>query len=149
MPVKMKNRQKITRVQLQVEADEDYILLGVVSSEPDYKLSLSINRKLNLSLQHKSPVELIDDKGVLHQFSRFRGNSGLTGNIYNLISNKSGRSFFLKRLNKIDYLFLIYSPENDYDIDNITNTLRSVESITAVFPLESGELKDKNLQYLI
>jgi len=149
MPVKMKSRQKITRVQLDVDANEDYLLLGVVSAEPDYKLSLCINRKLNLALKHKNPIELIDENGVHHQFSRFMDHSANSGLTYNLISNKSGRAFFLRKLNKIDYLLQVQSSENDYDCENLTISLRSLESITAVFPLEPGEIKDKNLQYLI
>lgn len=149
MPVKMKSGQKITRVQLDVDANEDYLLLGVVSAEPDYKLSLSINRKLKLALKHKNPIELNDENGVHHQFSRFTDHSGNSGLTYNLISNKSGRAFFLRKLNKIDYLLQVQSSENDYDRENLTIALRSVESITAVFPLDPGEIKDKNLQYLI
>jgi len=145
----MKSRQKITRVQLDVDTNEDYMLLGVVSAEPDYKLSLAINRKLKLSLRHKNPIELYDDNGVNHQFSRFTDHSVNDGLTYNLISNKSGNAFFLKKLNRIDYLLQIQSPENNFDLENITLALRSVETITAVFPLEPGGIRDKNLQYLI
>lgn len=149
MPVKMKSRQKITRVQLDVDANDDYMLLGVVSAEPDYKLSLSLNRKLKLALRHKNPIELNDENGVNHQFSRFTDHSVNTGITYNLISNKSGNAFLLKKLNKIDYLLQVQSNENNFSRENLTLALRSVETITAVFPLEPGEIRDKNLQYLI
>jgi regulatory protein YycI of two-component signal transduction system YycFG len=149
MPVKMKSRQRITKVQLDVDANEDYILLGIVSAEPDYKLSLSINRKLRLDLRHKVPIELNDENGVNHQFSRFMDQSLNDGLTYNLISNKSGNTIFLKKLNKIDYLLQVLSAENNFNRENLILALRSVETITAVFPLEPGEIKDKNLQYLI
>jgi len=149
MPVKMKSRQRITKVQLNVDANEDYILLGIVSAEPDYKLSLSINRKLRLDLRHKVPIELNDENGVNHQFSRFMDQSLNDGLTYNLISNKSGNTIFLKKLNKIDYLLQVLSAENNFNRENLILALRSVETITAVFPLEPGEIKDKNLQYLI
>jgi len=149
MPVKMKSRQRITKVQLDVDANEDYILLGIVSAEPDYKLSLSINRKLRLDLRHKVPIELNDEYGVNHQFSRFMDQSLNDGLTYNLISNKSGNTIFLKKLNKIDYLLQVLSAENNFNRENLILALRSVETITAVFPLEPGEIKDKNLQYLI
>lgn len=149
MPVKMKSRQRITKVQLNVDANEDYMLLGIVSAEPDYKLSLSINRKLRLDLRHKVPIELNDEYGVNHQFSRFMDQSLNDGLTYNLISNKSGNAIFLKKLNKIDYLLQVLSAENNFNRENLILALRSVETITAVFPLEPGEIKDKNLQYLI
>ena len=149
MPVKMKSRQRVTRVQLDVDANEDYMLFGIVSAEPDYKLSLSINRKLRLALRHKIPIELNDENGVSHQFSRFMDHSVNNGLTYNLISNKSGNAFFLKKLNKIDYLLQVHTAENNFNRENLILALRSVETITAVFPLEPGEIKDKNLQYLI
>jgi hypothetical protein len=149
MPVKMKSRQRITKVQLDVDANEDFMLLGIVSAEPDYKLSLSINRKLRLDLRHKVPIELNDEYGVNHQFSRFMDQSLNDGLTYNLISNKSGNAIFLKKLNKIDYLMQVLSAENNFNRENLILALRSVETITAVFPLEPGEIKDKNLQYLI
>jgi hypothetical protein len=149
MPVIMKNRQKIIRVQLDADTGEDYLLLGVVSSEPDYKLSLAINRKMNLSLKHMTPVEVTDEKGSISHFSRFSDHSGKSGITFNLFSNKSDGELLLRKLNKIDYILQVYSPENDYDTEYITSSLRNIEAVTAVFTLEPGEIKDKNLQYLI
>jgi hypothetical protein len=145
----MKSRQKITRVQLNVDAGTDFLLFGVVSAEPDYKLSLALNRKLGLSLKHKSPLELQDEKGSGLQFSRFSDQSRMSGQTYNLIANKNGKAILIKKLNKIDYLLQVHSPEGEIDRDEMTSALRSVDSITAVFPLEPDEIRDKNLQYLI
>ncbi len=52
----MKSTQKVTRVKLNIEQNNDYILLGLVSTEPDYKLSLSLNKKFRISLKTISPV---------------------------------------------------------------------------------------------
>jgi hypothetical protein len=145
----MKSRQKITRVQLNIDASTDFLLFGVVSAEPDYKLSLALNRKLKLSLKHKSPLELKDENGMNLQFSRFSDHSQISGQTYNLISNRNGKAIFIKKLNKIDYLLQVHSAESEINRDEITNSLRSVDSITAVFPLEPDEIRDKNLQYLI
>ena len=60
----MKNTQKITRVKLKIEQINDFILLGLVSSEPDYKLSLSLNKKFRISLKNISPVKLHGDNGT-------------------------------------------------------------------------------------
>jgi hypothetical protein len=35
----MKSSQKVTKLKLNIEQDNDYLLLGLVSAEPDYKLS--------------------------------------------------------------------------------------------------------------
>jgi len=145
----MKSRQKITRVILDPAQREDYLLLGVVSAEPDYKLSLAINRKLKISLKHKNPIETTNDQGISLHFSRFSDHSSDTGLTFNLVCNKSGGEFLLRKLNKIDYFLQVYSPDNDSDKDQLTLSLRSIETITAVFALDTTEIRDKNLQYLI
>ena len=54
----MKNTQKITRLQLNAVPKEEDILFGIVSSDPDYKLSLSINKKFRISLKNISPLKI-------------------------------------------------------------------------------------------
>jgi len=145
----MKNRPKITRVQLDIELNEDYMLIGVVCSEPDYRLSLSLNKKLNYSLKNSKAIELKGENGDDMHFSRFSDHKGSAGYMVNLISNKSGRSLLLKKLKRIDYLLQIHSYGKEFDCDKITQSLRSIDTITAVFVLNTDDIRDKNLQYLI
>jgi hypothetical protein len=145
----MRSRRKITRVQLKVPANAEYSLLGIVTTEPDYKLSLSLNEQLKISLKNNSPIEIIGANGAHLNFSKFSDVKEAPDVIYTLISNKSDKDFLVKKLNKIDYFFQVHSPERDYNIDHLTTSLRGIESITAVFSINPGEIKDKNLHYLI
>jgi hypothetical protein len=145
----MKSIQKITRVQLKNIQNSECILLGIVSAEPDYKLSLTLNKKFRLSLKNNSPLKLIDGKGSELLFSRFSDISASHDLAFNLISNRSGNHFLLKKLKNVDYIFQLQDPENQNDISRLTARLREVESINAVFNIDISTLKDKNLQYLI
>ena len=145
----MKSRQKIIRVQLKVAPNEKYSLLGIVTAEPDYRLSLSLNKKLKISLKNNSPIEIRDKTGELLNFSKFSDINGAPDLTYNLISNRSDKAFLFKKLKKIDYFFQVHSPGRDYNIDFLTTSLRGIESITAVFNLIPGDIKDKNLHYII
>lgn len=145
----MKSRQKITRVHLKISDAEDYSLLGIVSTEPDYKLSLSLNNKLKISLKNNSPIEIRCGNGTHLNFSKFSDINGAPDITYNLISNRSDKNFLLKKLNKIDYFLQVHTPGGDLSIDHLTTSLRGIESIIAVFNLNPGEIKDKNLHYLI
>jgi hypothetical protein len=145
----MKSQQKITRVQLETEAAKNFSLLGIVSAEPDYRLSLSINKALKISLKNDNPVELIGINNPVLLFSRFSDHSSRHDISYHLISNKSGKDFLINKLKKIDFLLQVYSQENDFDFTRISLTLRTIDTITAVFVIDPGEIKDKNLQYLI
>lgn len=139
----MKRALKVTKVKLNIEQNADYILLGIVTSEPDYKLSLSLNKKFGISLRNIVPLTL----GELG-FSRFSNLNDPDSVIFNLISNRSGKNFLLNKLKNIDYLLQISNPGNDVDLTRITLSLREVETINAVFNIDINTLKDKNLHYL-
>lgn len=145
----MKIRQKITRVQLKISANEEYSLLGIVTTEPDYRLSLSLNKKLKISLKNNTPIEIKDENGGHLNFSKFSDVKGAPYITYNLISNRSDKDFLLKKLYKIDYFFQVHYLERDYDIDYLTASLRGIDCITAIFNLNPGQIKDKNLHYII
>jgi len=149
MPAFMKNRTKITRVQLDIDSNPAYSLIGIVSAEPDYKLSLTLNKKLNISLKNSKPIEIRGEDGNNLHFSRFADNTVAQGFAVNLISNKSGRSLLLKKLNNIDYILQIHSYSKEFNPDTLTVPLRGIDTITAVFVLETGSIRDKNIQYLI
>jgi hypothetical protein len=141
----MKSSQKITRVKLNIDQNTDYILIGIVTTEPDYKISLALNKKFGISLRNISPLKFSEEDLA---FSRFSNSSEHENVTYNLISNRSGKNFFLNKLKNIDYLLQISDPETEIDLNTITSALREVETINAVFNIDINTLKDKNLHYL-
>jgi hypothetical protein len=145
----MKTTQKIRRLQLKVNQNSESVLIGIVSSEPDYKLSLVLNKKLKIGLKHISPIILPDESGSDMTFSRFSDSAASHDITFELISNRYGKYFLLKKLKNIDYIFQIHDPENETNTDNVMATLRDSECITAVFKIDCKSLKDKNLQYII
>jgi hypothetical protein len=144
----MKSIQKITRIKLNTEQNNDYILLGLVSSEPDYKLSLLLNRKFRISLKNISPFKLTDDDKSELAFSRFSNNADPSDMVFILISNRSGKNFLLNKLKNIDYLLQIPVSEKEVDLNSITSDLREIDTVTAVFNIDVTTIKDKNLHYL-
>jgi hypothetical protein len=145
----MKKPQKITRVKLQIEQINDFILFGLVSSEPDYKLSLALNKKLTISLRNINPVIINEENGKELLFSRFSDASESPDRIFNLFSNRSGKNFLIKKLRNIDYILHIHDPENKNIVSEITSNLREISSITAVFNIDTDSIKDKNLHLVI
>ena len=88
----MKSIQKITRIQLKISKDNEYILFGLVSSEPDYKLSQIFNKKFGISLKNNTPIKITDDAHSEKVFSRFSYTNDSTGLAFNLFSNRSGNN---------------------------------------------------------
>lgn len=144
----MKSIPKVTRVKLDIEQNNDYILLGIVSAEPDYKLSLSINKKFRISLRTISQLRLPRDNHSEFTFSRFANNDDHTGLKMTLVANRSDKNFLLNKLKNIDYLLQIQNSEREINPNEITSVLREIDSVTAVFNIDLNTIKDKNLHYL-
>ncbi|HCM60609.1 MAG TPA: hypothetical protein DIS74_09590 [Bacteroidales bacterium] len=116
----------------------------MVSAEPDYRLSVMINRHLGTDLR-KCPEDIILDTAAgTRSFSRFApGNRAFA-----LISNRSGGTVLLKKLKNIDYLLV---PSQQHDIKTagqLAASLRLIPEITAVFILDSSETTDRNIALL-
>jgi hypothetical protein len=125
------------------------VFLGIVSSDPDYKLSLSLNKKFRIALKNITPLSIHDENGQEQLFSRFSSSDKGSSVIYNLIANRSGKSFLIKKLKNIDYILQVIDPEEETNIEKLSTGLRETESVTAVFRVEQDAIKDKNLHYLI
>jgi hypothetical protein len=145
----IKNIQKVKRIQLNVENNEKLFLFGIVSAEPDYKLSLALNKKMGISLKNISPLNLSDESGNEISFSRFSYTNLSDDAVYNLISNRSGKQFLLKKLKNIDYIFQVHSTGSDNNNSKVTSLLRETEAVNAVFVIDTTTLNDRNLQYII
>jgi hypothetical protein len=144
----MRSSPKITRVQLKVNQNNESVLVGIVSAEPDYKLSLAINKKFKISLKNSRPVIVQDENGTEIAFSRFSDDAYKKGP-YELISNRVEKNFLIRKLKNIDYIFQIHNIVDTTEADNIMSLLRSTDSVTAVFNIDLKLLKDKNLHYII
>jgi hypothetical protein len=144
----MRTTPKIKRVQLKVNQNKEPVLIGIVSSEPDYKLSLALNRKLKIALRHSTPLVIPDNSSRELTFSRFSDSSSTSEIIYDLIANRSGKTYLFKKLKNIDYIFQVHNHDNEDITDFYITKLRDTEYITAVFNLDSRLLKDKNLQFV-
>ena len=145
----MKSAQKIRRVTLNISATNEPVLYGIVAAEPDYKLSLALNRKLGISLKNTAPVILQEENNNELLFSRFSDSSDSSGLVYDLTSNRSGKSFLIRKMKNIDYFLQIHDIDNESDNIRILSLLRETDCITAVFKISTEIIKDRNLKYLI
>ncbi len=140
MQAKIKSSQKVTKVQLNLDSEQDNSFLGIVSSDPDYKLSLLINKKLNINLQNDKPVVAPGKDGYKLSFSRFSDIKAGPEKTLHLVCNRHESDYLIKKMKKLDYLFQINSPDDDRDIENIASRLREITSITAVFILRPSDI---------
>lgn len=136
----MKQAKKITRIPLVVDYTGNIIIMGLVSHDADYRLSLAVNRKLGISLRNIAPVEAAGIKPAHDTYSRFRDQSDSRSLTYTLVSNRAGRSHLVRKLLNIDYLPLLQVPDDGPDCDDLAASLREIEGVTAVFNISSASI---------
>jgi len=145
----MKSGAKVKKIQLVDIQSNNSALLGIVSAEPDYKLSLAINRKLKISLKNDHRISIISPVNNNLEFSRFSDHSGLHEQYFDLTSNRCGQEFLIRKLKNIDYILQLHNPGNAESVKKIISALKEIEGITAVLLLDRAKIKDKNLEYII
>jgi hypothetical protein len=150
----MKKNQKITKVRLDLQDENEFLILGIVSAEPDYKVSLAINKKLGLSLKNITPITLAGDSGSEVVFSRFSDTTCSPELLYFLVANRTGNNFLVKKLKNIDYLFLIHDMEStgsngSRSITAIVSSLKESDFISAVFNIDISVPGEKLLHLLL
>lgn len=145
----MKSSQKITRLHLNDNQNDEFLLIGLVSAEPDYKLSLAINKKFRINLKNSEPVSVEEEAKNSLTFSRFSDSTKGQELIYSLVSNRSGKNFLLKKLKNVDYLLVIHDTENEKNYNEIAASLRDIECINAIFNIDINTLNNKYLQHII
>ena len=144
----MGSTSKIKKFHLPASDDDIPVLIGIVSSEPDYRLSLKLNHRLGIALKSIDPVEFADETGAEFRFSRFSDSPSHPSSGLQLVCNRSLKNFLLPKLKNIDFLILIPGSADELFLDKLMADLRETDSITGVFNIDPKTLKDKNLKFL-
>jgi hypothetical protein len=126
------------------EESPEFSFLGVVSAEPDYRLSVLINRHLGADLRKCDEEIAVHTDSGRACFSRFT----TVPPELSLVSNRSEGQILLRKLNKIDFFLIICGESGREKADQLAATLREIPEITAVFVLESSKITDRNLPLL-
>lgn len=129
-------------VKLNIKPEFDFLVFGIVTSEPNYRLSWLINQSLNIALKETPPVKLYHQKRqVVQQFGRFSYLTNLD-ELYQLIQNKSEQGFLLEEYKQVDFLLKIEGLSEDGK--TILSKIKAIKNISLVFEIKPGQLKSKN-----
>lgn len=140
----MSNGGKITRHTIPGEERQEFFFLGVVSAEPDYRLSVLINRHLGTDLRKCDDEIAVQTNSGRPTFSRF----ATVPPELSLVSNRSEGHILLRKLKNIDFFLLICGQVDIQKAEELAATLRVIPEITAVFVLDSRKITDRNLLLL-
>jgi hypothetical protein len=149
------------------EFDEiDYHLIAIHTSLEDYRLAYFINQKLPINLGKSKDEVQINIKEGETKFSRFYYHDSENATSWNLIQNKnevsqqkksavlnlfsnttleiSTRVYLLPEFKKADYFLKIENTEDTMDVSKIRTILNTIDSISAVYTVDTNQIKSKN-----
>lgn len=132
----MKQTGKKKRHLLRLDSDPEIVMIGLVTTDADYKTSLLLNSSLDLNFKSTLPVVRENETGEKLQFSSFKSTSELNDNTFVLVSNKNGNSHLSKKLAGIDYLLVLRGDDILNISDQMISRLRKCREISGLFMLD-------------
>jgi len=133
-----KKKHKLT-----FQLDFNFFLLGISSSENDYRLSWEINKILEISLR-KGTDHITKRKEIEQVFLVYTFNDEEGYLQYFLIANKSENGYLIEELRNIDYFLQIHGDLIDKQQEQIISSVRNIKGVTGIFKLNINTLKSKN-----
>jgi hypothetical protein len=140
----MNRAKKITRHTIPAEDFSQFLFLGIVSAEPDYRISVMLNRLLGAGLRKcDDDITAVTDSGE-NRFSCFVSDTPA----FTLVSNHCEGGILLRKLRKIDFFFVISGAPDQKRTESLANTIRKIPGVTAVFVFNSRTVNDPNASLL-
>lgn len=122
----------------------DFILIGISSPEPDYKISWVLSHVFETEFVKKPNLEIINTKfSDFQQFSVFEACFPNSENIIKIIANKCPDGFLIEELKNIDYFILLFVSKDKIDFKKYIELIKSKDEVVAAFIINPEELKSK------
>ncbi len=141
----MSREKKITKHHIAGDEPSPFSFIGLVSSEPDYRLAVMINRELGSDLTRSDDQIIVKRSSGSCSFTRFISSTPP----FTLIVNRSSASVLIRKLPKIDFLIVAGEGEQNSESPLLMTELRKVPGITALFLFESEKIADRDLRLLV
>ena len=129
--------------------NDDYYLIGIVSSSKEYKLAWIIERLLDISLnkEKNEKIDLIDNRTLEISFLISRDQNKYFKLISNKLLNNPFKSHLISSLSNFDYLIQFSKNYFDNSSEDIINTLKSDNLIHFANFVDIKLIKEKYLLY--
>lgn len=127
-----------------LDDDFSFDLIGICSSNADYRLTWGINKGLSIALQKDEDLSLHVKKEGDHLYSFYSYYDELEHIEYYLVKNLSNNyRRLIPEKDQVDY-FLVIKNNYTLEINDILMSLKRIESILTAFIFDPNELKSKS-----
>ena len=150
---------KTQKPKLEYIPNVNFQIVGISSSEMDYKLAHHLNKGFDTNFYLLS--DIVVEKEQPETATLFDFGANATPSYYSvygnsdsncrdsellLISNKCGASFLVDEFRSFDYLFIVRD-DSSLDSDDALNTLRGISGISGAYLMPFDKIKSKKTIY--
>lgn len=138
--------KKVKNIKLNISQELKFSIIGILTSEKDYKLAWLLNQNLDCNFVKTDNIELTDKNKLIQSYTTYHFlHENETE--FKLIQNKNNISCFLEDLRNIDFFLVIYD-ENQDMAKELRAKISMIQGIDGVFLLDTKNIKSKNILML-
>lgn len=134
-------KQKVLK--LDFEQELDFLLVGIISGYKDFRLCFELNKALRCRFAREKDVLISAGKpGSSTSHARFL-TGGKASETYYLIGNRDleHTGFFIPEMRNIDYFFLVTGYNDNFDLADVVEKMRSLKAVSGAFIIQPDGLK--------
>jgi hypothetical protein len=117
------------------ENDAEVFIIGISSSENDYKLAWAINTAFSINLSLQDDISLNQE----HLFSFFLDDKN-NKKSFVLIKNHASNAILSLKNKNSDYILILISPKKTENIADLLKQLKKIKEIRAAFEIKDDKI---------
>lgn len=134
----------VRKTQLNYERNYDFLLAGIVTPLPDYRIGWHLNRQLGIRLVKKDDL-VPSGSSSPTGFSCFLCEQPITHSVFYLIQNKFNGALFATEWKKVDYFLMIRGSWFMERIESVFQQIRVIDDVQAVIAIDPKTIRNKDL----
>jgi len=135
----------VKKITLDIDYNDAFLLLGIVSTYPDYQLVHHINKTMGFNFVRYEDFVLNDNTKKPVSYSWFYYKSDEIKVKSFLIANHHPKQKLLPDYRHIDYLLILEKSGSMEELSAMISLLRKVKSVTGVFKMNPSKIKGVEL----
>lgn len=125
------------------DEDYDFVLIGIVTSHRDYRVTRDVNLALGITLERVDDYLVFEKKrGWEIGFPHFKFVNEQEDQYY-ILGNKSENGLLIPEQRQMDFFLLVKAGMSDIDRSALVKSLKGVDLFQAVFPIDVAGLRSK------
>jgi hypothetical protein len=130
---------------LRKPATDQLLIIGIVSTESDYKVSWTINQSLHIHLTRSHNIKLPNTKtGIISEFPLYLLEDEKNQIKYFLIKNRNENLCYIDELKKFDYLFFLQGEISEIDKNLLLIQIKSFTILSSSFYINPQIIKNQD-----